>query len=340
MTNKQTEAFGLMPDGREVTACTLRTDRAEVEILTLGGIIRRFVVGGTDIVAGFDSVADYLADNSYQGAIIGRTCNRIRDARYEWNGRAYQLSRNEGQNQLHGGGSGWNRKLWQIIRMDESSLTLTLRSPDGEEGYPGNVDAEVTYTLRDSTLLLTYEAKADRDTPVSMTCHAYFNLLGYGSGDILGHRLRIDADTRTEVDAELIPTGQRIPVEGTCFDFRAEKPIGADWPQDFGGFDDNFMLNGTERHSVLGHDLAFAASLSAGGKTLSVYTDRPALQLYIGNALTGKTAMKGGRPQQRHCTCCLETQTEPDLATRRGETILRPGEVYRTCTAYRVDCDN
>lgn len=328
--------FGILPDGREVTACLLRNDEAEVTILTLGGILQSFVVGATDIVAGFDTVEDYLRDNSYQGATVGRTCNRIRGGRYEWKGEEVVLTCNEGGNQLHGGCEGWNRKLWSIERHTDSELALTLCSPDGEEGFPGNVNVRTVFRLEGAALVIDYEATTDRDTPVSMTCHAYFNLLGYGSGDILGHFLRIDADSHTEVDGELLPTGRRIPVEDSCFDFRVGKPIGAAWPKNFGGFDDNFVLNATVKRSILGQNLHYAATLAAGGKELSVYTDRPCMQVYIGNVLNGDVPMKGGHPQQVHCTCCLETQTEPDLALRRGEIMLRPGETYRARTAYIV----
>ena len=334
--NKMEHRFGVLPDGREVTACLLKSDGAEVTVLTLGGILQSFIVDGTDIVAGFDTVEDYLHDDSYQGATVGRTCNRIRGGRYEWKGEEVILVKNEGDKQLHGGREGWNRKLWSIEKHTDDELVLTLHSPDGDQGFPGNAEVKTTFRLDGTALVIDYEAVTDRDTPVSMTCHAYFNLLGYGNGDILGHFLRVDADSHTEVDGDLLPTGRRIPVEGSCFDFRTGKAIGASWPENFGGFDDNFVLNASVKRSILGQNLHYAATLAAGGKELTVYTDRPCMQVYIGNFLNGKIPMKGGHPQQVHCTCCLETQTEPDLALRRGEIMLTPGETYHARTAYIV----
>ncbi|MBP5209372.1 MAG: galactose mutarotase [Clostridia bacterium] len=331
--------FGTLPDGRAIDEYILTDGRCRVGVLTLGAILHAFVYDGVDIVAGFDTPGDYLADDSYQGATVGRVCNRIRGGTFEIDGRTVELSRNDGGiNHLHGGFCGFQRKVWSAVACDGESVTLEVVSPDGEEGYPGSLTARVTYRLAGDALGIFFEAVCDQKTAVSMTNHAYFHLGGYGTGDILSHTLCIDADRRTAVDAFLTPTGERPAVAGTAYDFRSERPIGRLLADPGRGFDDNFVLNGTKKATLFGQALTEAASLCYGGRRLTLYTDRPCVQLYTGGFLTGGPAMKGEAEKRPLSTVCLEAQTEPD-SVRRGENLLAPGEVYRACIVYSLSRD-
>lgn len=331
--------FGKLPDGREVFAYTLKNGEMEAEILTLGGILRRLVFRGTDVVLGYDNVQDILTDTSYQGSLVGRYGNRIKDAHFFLGGKEYKLFVNTGKNNhLHGGKVGFNRRIWNVEEEAGDRLVLTYLSPDGEEGYPGNLSVKVTYTLLADAITIHYEAVSDKDTYVNLTNHAYFNLGGCGSGDILSHTLQIDADTYTDVDAELIPTGRK-PVAGTRFDFRTPKAIGRDLAgktvsdPDF-GYDHNFNLNKTP---VVfgGRTLNRCAVLSNGKIEMTALTDQPGVQCYTGNFLNSKTLrFKGGVPQTPRMAVCLETQFEPDAPTR-GENLLKAGDPYDTMTVYR-----
>lgn len=331
---EQKQLFGTMPSGEDVYLCTIQNGALKVKILTLGGILQSLYVYERDVVAGFDSLEDYLADDSHQGEIVGRTCNRIGNACFTMDGKTYQLAKNDGgKHHLHGGNVGFGRRVWNIEDLSEDSITLSLTSPDGEESYPANVYVEVTYRLVDTALVIEYRGKADEKTPLAMTNHAYFNLLGYGNGNILGHTLWIDAKAYTETDQDLIPTGNRIPVKNTHYDFTVPTKIGDNMPKGFFGFDDNFVFEKGHSVSRFGHPLCHGASLEVEDLKMDVYTDRPCVQLYIGNFLKGLPNMKGGKPKQPHATVCLETQTEPN-GIQRGETILEKGEEYFTCTAY------
>jgi len=328
------QLFGIMPDGREIDVYVIKSQHAEAHILTLGGILQTLKVFGRDVVAGFDTLADYLADDSHQGELVGRTCNRIGGGRFAMDGVCYEVAKNDGgRHHLHGGNIGFGRRIWSVEDLEEDSITLSLKSEDGEEHYPGNVYVEVTYRLVGSDLVISYKGKTDKKTPLSMTNHAYFNLLGYGNGDILGHTLWLDAEEYTETDADLIPTGKRVKVEGTNYDFRTPKTIGENMPKDFFGFDDNFVFQKSRPVTYLGAPLFWGATLSTNDLEMRVLTDRPCVQLYIGNFLSGMPNMKGGKPKVPHTTVCLETQTEPD-SIQRGETFLLPEETYEAQTVY------
>ncbi|MDY5941794.1 MAG: aldose epimerase family protein [Eubacteriales bacterium] len=332
--------FGNMPDGREVFAYILKNGEMEAEILTLGGILRRLVFRGTDVVLGYDDLESILTDTSYQGSLVGRHGNRIKDAHFFIDGKEYKLYVNTGKNNhLHGGKVGFNRRIWNAEEVSENRLVLTYFSPDGEEGYPGNLNVKVTYTLYEDAIGIHYEAVSDKDTYVNLTNHAYFNLNGNGEGNILDHSLQINADTYTEVDPELIPIGRK-PVEGTRFDFRTPKKIGRDLhgekvsDPDF-GYDHNFNLTGNPKVIFDGHTLGVCAVLSNGKIEMTALTDQPGVQCYTGNFLDRKTLrFKGGVPQSPRMAVCLETQFEPDAPTR-GENLLKAGAKYDTMTVYR-----
>lgn len=295
-----------------------------------------------DVVLGFDDVAGYESDeNQYFGCTTGRVCNRIAKGQFTLDGETYRLAVNNGPNHLHGGGPrALSRVLWQAERVDGArgdAVRFTYTSPDGEEGYPGRLEIEVTYTLTpEDELVVEYRATTDAATPVNLTNHAYWNLAGHGSETVLDHDLWINAERYTPTDATLIPTGEIARVAGTPLDFRAAKPIrrdlGAVANTPAQGFDHNFVLNGeNERFRVAArlHD-------PSSGRTMHILTDQPGLQFYSGNFLQGQIG-KQGRIYDHRSAVCLETQHFPDSVNHPSfpSTILRPGETYRTKTVHR-----
>jgi len=298
-----------------------------------------------DVVLGFDSVDDYMADHPYFGAIIGRYCNRIAGGRFTLDGTTYQLSLNEGSNHLHGGNAGFDKVVWDTTRLEGRGihrLVFRYRSPAGEEGYPGTVVATVTCTLTDGNeLIFDYHAVTDEATPINLTQHSYFNLAGAGSGDILDHVVTIEASHFTPVNTTLIPTGELRPVAGTPFDFRDPTSIGARIEQDdeqlrIGlGYDHNFVLraDGPVRAPV------FAARVEepTTGRAMEILTTEPGLQFYTGNDLDGALTGKGGAVYARRAGFAMETQHFPDSPNQAAfpSTILRPGEEYTSRTIYR-----
>lgn len=257
-----------------------------------------------DVVVGFGTPEEYAANPRYLGAIVGRYANRIAHARFSLDGHTYQLAANNGRNHLHGGVTGFDKRVWRAA-LGTNLLELRYRSPDGEEGYPGNLDVRVTYTLTErNELIVEYFATTDKPTPVNLTQHSYFNLAG--DLDARGHQLQIDAEAMTPVDAQLIPTGAIVPVAGTDFDFRKPMTIGA---RRAGQYDHNFVLRGRAR-----------VVEPKSGRTLDVQTTEPGMQLYTG--------------YQRGL--CLETQHFPDSPNQSSfpSTILRPGTEYRSRTVF------
>lgn len=318
--------FGLLPDGTEIFQYVLKTAEAEVRILNFGGIITDFIYEGKNIVCGFDTLADYLTDTSYQGALIGRFANRIGGASFTLNGKTYHIGANEGKNSLHGGVLGFNRRVFDVQKADKNTLILTRTSPDGEEGYPGNLALKVTYSLDGSSLTIHYNATSDADTPISLTNHSYFNLAGIGT-PVLDFDACINADRYTAVDDDLIPTGERPLVAGTEYDLRTPRKIG----EKVGGYDTNFVLNkiAEDRSPTL------AATVSSEDITLQIYTTQPCIQFYTGCVLEGTPDFRGGVKKALYTAFCLETQAEPD-APRHGGAILRAGEAYDHTTVYHV----
>jgi len=343
-----TEApFGKLPDGRAATLYTLTNANGMIaRISDLGGVIAQLHVPDrngvfADVVHGFDSVEPYMGDSHYFGALIGRYGNRIANGRFTLDGVSYQLDVNNGVNHLHGGSEGFHRRLWEVetfFTAQSAGLILTYVSPDGEQGYPGTVEATVIYELRnDNELRIAFHAVADKATPVNMTNHAYFNLAGQGT--ILDHELTIAADAYTPVDSGLIPQGPPAPVAGTPFDFRSPHKIGArinadDQQLAYGtGYDHNFVLNKTGA-SVL--EVAARVVDPSSGRVLEVLTQEPGIQFYSGNFLHDGMAGKG-RIYSHRSGFCLEPQHFPDSPNRPDfpSTILRPNQEYATVMAYR-----
>src|SRR5713226_8125159 len=299
--------FCKTPDGQLVDLYVLTNKSgAEVSISTYGGAVVSIKVPDrngklADVVLGYDNVDGYVNDNSHFVGIIRRYGNRIAHARFVLDGKTYTLAKNNGENTLHGGVKGFDKDLWAARGLhgkDAQSLELTCLSKDGEEGFPGNLNVRVVYTLKDDNALrIAYVATTDKKTVLNLTNHSYFNLAGQGSGDILGHVLMIAADKFTPVDAALIPTGELRNVAGTPFDFRKPTAIGARIDQDDeqlklgGGYDHNFVLR---RSAGVGESLAARVLEPASGRVLEVWTTEPGIQFYTGNFLDGKTPGKGG----------------------------------------------
>jgi len=336
--------------GTPVDEVTLKNRRGvELHAISYGGIITSLKVPDRagkpgDIVLGFDKPESYWADPPppFFGAIVGRYGNRIGKGKFTLDGKPYSLATNNGVNHLHGGNKGFDKVLWAIATKDapEGSQAIFSRtSKDGEEGYPGNLQVRVTYTLTEKNeLIVDYHATTDKATPVNLTQHSYFNLAGEGSGDILGHQLTIDADRYTPVDDTLIPTGELAPVQGTPFDFRQPTAIGARIDQDNPqlkngkGYDHNWVL--TRKGTGLQH----AARLTdpKSGRTMDVATTEPGLQFYSGNFLDGTIKGKGGHVYAHRSGLCLETQHFPDSPNKPKfpSTILQPGKAYESRTVF------
>ena len=340
--------FGTTPAGDPVEAFTLTNGhRLELRAVTYGGIIVSLSVPDrdgrvADVALGHDSLEEYISDSSYFGAIIGRFANRIANARFTVDGETYQLAANDGPNHLHGGRTGFDRVVWRAapFRTDTAAgVVLSYASPDGQEGYPGNLDAQVTYTLTDrNELVVDFLATTDKATPINLTQHTCFNLTGNGAGDVLGHLLWINADRMTPVDENLIPTGSVAPVAGGPFDFRTLTGIGARIMADDEqlrrgrGYDHYFVLNRGE--SGLVHAAQVVEPTS--GRTLDIHTTEPGLQFYSGNFIDGSVIGKAGRVYRPRAGLCLETQHYPDSPNQPGfpSTILRPDAQYRSRTIF------
>ncbi|OHB78975.1 MAG: galactose mutarotase [Planctomycetes bacterium RBG_16_64_10] len=342
--------FGKMPDGREVTLFRLRTAGGmQAEIINYGGILVRLLVPDrqgilADVVLGYDTLREYLQDSPYFGAVVGRYGNRIAKGRFTLAGVEYALATNDRANHLHGGIQGFDKVVWQARPFQTGrsvGLKLTYRSRDGEEGYPGNLTATVTYSLTDTNeLRIDYEAVTDKATPVNLTNHSYWNLAGQGTGDILAHRLMLRADRFTPVDEGLIPTGALCPVRGTPMDFTQPTAIGARIAADDvqlqrgRGYDHNWVLNQDETDPL---PLAAEVFEPRRGRLMQVLTTQPGIQFYSGNFLDGSNVGKGGKRYDHRDGFCLETQHFPDSPNRPNfpSTILYPGARYRTSTIYR-----
>lgn len=338
--------FGTMPDGKPVEQFTLTNARGiELKAIGYGGIVTSLRVPDRngrfdDIVLGFGTLDGYLRDHPFFGAIIGRYGNRIAGGRFALDGKLYKLATNNGPNHLHGGNKGFDKVLWAVEPVaGRSAITFTRTSPDGEEGYPGNLKVRVTYTLTDNNeLVVEYRATTDRPTPVNLTQHSYFNLAGQASGDILGHQLMVNADRYTPVDDTLIPTSELAAVAGTPFDFRKPIAIGSrindDHPQLKAGkgYDHNWVLN----RKGPGLQLAARAVEPTTGRTLEISTTEPGIQFYAGNFLDGALTGKGGAVYRHRTGFCLETQHYPDSPNKPTfpSTTLRPGREYRTRTVF------
>lgn len=334
-------SWGATADGTPVELYTLQNKDLTITLTTYGA--RLVSVEAPDrkgkkaqVVLGYKDLATYEADPStYLGAIVGRFGNRIAKGRFSVNGQSYQAPQNNGENSLHGGDQGFDRKVWMGKELP-GGVEFTLVSPDGDMGYPGTLTAIVRYTLAGSSLEIEYSATTDKTTIVNLTNHAYFNLAGESSGTVLEHQVKLHADRYTPIDAGLIPTGELAPVEGTPLDFRTSKKIGERIGEDFeqlklaNGYDHNFVL--------LGQGLRVAAEVvePASGRTLTVKTTEPGVQFYSGNFITGLFEGLGGVKHKKHYGFCLETQHYPDSPNHPSfpSVLLQPGEKLSSKTIF------
>jgi aldose 1-epimerase len=346
-TNIDKEPFGTTPDGEAVDLYTLHNDKgAEARIMTYGGIVVSLKVPDKngqfgDVVLGYDKLDDYVKNNPYFGAMIGRYGNRIAGGKFTLDGTAYTLATNNGPNALHGGLKGFDKRVWSAVPRespDGPSLILNYLSKDGEEGYPGNLQVTAAYTLtRDNALRLQYTATTDKNTIVNLTQHSYFNLAG--KGDILGHVVTMPADHFTSVDATLIPTGELTPVENTPFDFHTPTAIGArineasEQLKFGGGYDHNWVIN--KKPGKLG--LMARVTDPESGRVMDVLSTEPGLQFYSGNFLDGTITGKGGWVYQHRAAFVMEPQHYPDSPNKPQfpSVELKPGQVYQNTIIYR-----
>jgi aldose 1-epimerase len=324
-----------------------------VAVLDYGGIVQSLCVPDRDgrlgdVVLGYDEVAGYERDRFYIGAAIGRVAGRIGGAAFTLDGERYALAANDGPNHLHGGPRGFDKVVWRARTFEDADrvgVVLEHLSHDGDEGYPGNLRARITYAVNDANVLsVDYHATTDRPTPVNLTQHAYFNLAGEGSGDVLEHELTVHAESYTPLDAGLLPTGQIAPVEGTPLDFRAPRRVGEriyavhEQLRTAGGYDHNLVLDGAD-----GAAPRPAARLSdpASGRVMDVHTTEPGMQLYTGNFLDASILGKHGDRYGPRAGMCLETQHFPDSPNRPEfpSIILRPGEEFRSRTEFRFSTE-
>ena len=346
-------SFGKLRDGREVSLYSLvNANGLKVDVSNYGGIVVRLVVPDRsgrfdDVVLGYNTLDEYLKATPYFGAIVGRYGNRIAQGKFTLDGRTHTLATNNKPGgipcHLHGGKVGFDKVLWSaepLLLAGTPGLKLRYLSKDGEEGYPGNLDVTIHYWLgHDNSLRIEYLATTDKATPVNLTQHSYFNLKGEGNGDILGHALTIRARHFTPVDAGLIPTGKILPVADTPFDFIAAHSVGervkaVDAQMKFGGgYDHNWVLDNQSGKMAL----AAIISEPTTGRMMEVWTEEPGVQFYSGNFLDGSLVGKSGRAYQHRGGFCLETQHYPDSPNHPNfpNTILRPGETYRTATIYK-----
>lgn len=333
--------FGHLPCGDEVSVFTLTNGTGlSVEVLSYGAIIKTIALDDgaalkRNLVLGYGELQSYLDDTAYLGATIGRYCSRIANAFFPLSGKTVQMVANEGVNHLHGGQGGFHQRLWSLRRMDdgnEPSLTLKYVSPDGEEGYPGNLHTSVRYQLTSrNELRIHYTARSDKETIVNLANHSYFNLHGDGDRSVLDHRVQINADGFLPVDASLIPEGRIQPVANTPFDMRSAAVIGTAMSSKneqlkiAGGFDHNWVLN---RHTGELREVARASS-PLSGIQLTLLTTQPGMQFYTGNQLEAAGF-------KQHAAFCFETQHYPDSPNQPDfpSTVLRPGETYSQTTVY------
>ncbi|GAB3659634.1 galactose mutarotase [Echinicola sediminis] len=338
-------------DGKPVSLYTLSKGDMKVEITNFGARIVSLEVPGkdgqaVDVVLGYNTLEEYLGPKgTYHGAIIGRYGNRIAKGKFSLDGQEYELPVNNGENHLHGGPKGFHNVVWEVEKVDESSLTLNYLSEDGEQGYPGNLQVQVKYALtEDRGIAIDYWAKTDERTPVNLTNHAFFNLSGEGEETINDHVLKVNADHYVPVDEGLIPLGEIAKVEGTPFDFRQGKAIGeelevANEQLKFGGgYDHNFVIK--TRHDGQMAKLAEVVSPKSGIK-MEIISQEPGLQFYGGNFMDGTEVGKSGKAHVYRGCMALETQHFPDSPNQANfpSTVLSPGEIYKTKTVYKFSVE-
>lgn len=343
--------FGVTKEGNPVTEYTLTNENGmSLSVIDLGAAITSLRFGGRDgklydVVLGYDNPVDYQTHTCYFGAVIGRNANRICQAKVTIDGTEYRLEQNDSENNLHSGSKGFHAVIWNVEKCGEDSITFSYVSPDGEQDFPGDMTAKVTYTLtKDNAVEICYEAVSDKTTVANFTNHTYFNLDGHASGSMENQELELHASYYTPViDEKAIPTGEIVGVAGTPMDFRKMKKIGAEIDADFdqlnyaGGYDHNFVLDKADGTM----QLAARAKAAESGICMDVYTDCVGIQFYAGNFIKEHGGKDGVTYNFRH-GFCLETQYFPDAVNQPEfkAPVLRPGETYRSVTRYQFGLSN
>jgi len=342
------ELFGKLADGTKVHRWSLENGGTRLKVLSWGGVVQCLEIPDrhgryTNVSLGFDNIEDYVAKTPYFGALIGRYGNRIAKGQFSIDGKAYQVDVNDGENSLHGGAKGFDKRVWDVEGFTSGSdvgLHLHYTSVDGEMGYPGTLKVKVTYTLtKHGDWRIDYEATTTKATVVNLTSHVYWNLAGEGSGTIEDHELTIAAGRYTPTDSGLIPTGELATVHGTPFDFRKTKAIGRDIRA---GHVQQVQAKGYDHNWVLDKGITAKPEHVAtlrdprSGRTLKIATDQPGLQFYSGNFLDGTLTGTGGHTYRQGDALCLETQHFPDAPNHPNfaSTVLRPGQTYKTSTVH------
>jgi len=342
--------FGTTKNGKEVTLYILKNKNGmEAHVSDYGALLINLLVPDregklVDVVLGFDTLEEYESRPSFYGATIGRVGNRIAEGKFTLNGVKYEIPVAFGRHLLHSGSDGYQKRMWNAETDEEDGaceVTFFMQSPDGDQGFPGNLDVEVTYTLTDENeLMINYYGLSDKDTLFNMTNHSYFNLNGEGSGDVHGHKLQLLTDSYTPADDTSIPFGNIDPVEGTPFDFREEKTIGQDIYSDFhqtavcGGYDHNFIINGGEVQ-----ENAELVGVCKGDKTgivMEIYSDLPAMQMFSNNGKRVSIGKKG-HEYGEHAAVCFETQFVPDAINHPNfaQPVIKANEEFVSLTVYR-----
>lgn len=338
-----THSFGMTSKGEEARLFTIQNDKGmEIKVSDYGATLVQVRVPDKegrllDVVLGYDDVQGYEAGNAFFGATIGRVANRIGNGEFRLGGRTYELTRNDGQNTLHGGRDFYNKRIWKTGETQEDHVEFLMDSPSGDQGFPGNVKISVTYTLtKDNEVKIHYRAVPDADTLMNLTNHSYFNLSGHASGTVLDQEVMLYADAYARADSQSIPTGEIVPVSGTPMDFRQLKPVGAEIEEayealEFGkGYDHNWVLNGN------GYRKAAFMRSKESGIAMEVYTDLPGMQFYTANFVDHEKGKAGAVYNMRQAAC-FETQYFPDAVHKdhfEGPEV-KAVEVYETTTAYR-----
>lgn len=339
------KSFGFV-NNKEVFLYTLDNGKnLRAEIINYGGIIKNLWVKDLqgnfiDVVLGRDTIEEYLDNDGYFGAAIGRYANRIYKGKFNIGDESYSIGINDGENSLHGGEVGFDKYIWNVVELDgaEPALVLEIVSPDNDEGFPGTLEIKMTYKLTNNDgLVISYEAKSDKDTIVNLTNHSYFNLNGAGEDNIYNHLMSMNCDFYTPNSSECMPYGEILSVKSTPFDFTCEKLIGEDINSDyeqikmFGGYDHNFIINGT------GFREAVQVKSTKTGITMKVFTDKPGVQLYTGNCIDESRVCKSGVKYNKHGALCLETQHFPNSTSfaHFPSPVLKAGEIYSFKTEYR-----
>lgn len=340
------KAFQIELDGKQVDLFTLKNSKGMVvQITNYGGKIVSIIVPdkhgkAADVCLGYESADGYIQGSPSMGATMGRFANRIANAQFTLNDSVYQLAKNAGEHSIHGGVKGFRFKVWDARQLNEQSLELSYFSPDGEEGYPGNFQLRVVFTVTENNeLRLDYHAETDKPTVFNLTNHAFFNLAGEGNGDILDHELMVNAEAFTVVNETAIPTGEIRSVENTPLDFRSLTRIGERIDADYdqlrfvGGYDHNFVIDKNPQEMVLAALLFEPIS----GRVMEVKTTEPGIQVYTANSLTDNDKGKGGKTYGSRSSICLETQHFPDSPNQPNfpSTVLNPGDKYLSTTIYK-----